>query len=158
MAETAKAKKTPGPKSDAQQRFRRLVAQGIREGSLIALIALTIYLAMALATYSPEDPGWAAIGHNTTVHNYAGRSGAWIASVLMSCFGQASYLFPLMLAIYTLLLIRRRHESELLHWPLFLLRVGGFLLDPAVGQQSPVPVFGIWSGSLFRRYRWYLCR
>lgn len=56
MAETAKAKKTPGPKSDAQQRFRRLVAQGIREGSLIALIALTIYLAMALATYSPEDP------------------------------------------------------------------------------------------------------
>jgi len=150
MAETAKAKKTPEPKKlDAQQRFRRLVAQGIREGSLIALIALTIYLTMALVTFSPDDPGWAAIGHDTTVHNYAGRTGAWVASVLMACFGQASYLFPLMMAVYTLLLIRRRHDSQLFHWPLFLLRFGGFLLIllSASSLLSLYSVFGLGASS-----------
>lgn len=144
MAETAKAKKAPKELTEKQQRFRRLVAQGAREGALIALIALAIYLTMALATFTPSDPGWASIGHDTTVHNYAGRTGAWLASLLMDFFGQVAYLFPMMVAGYAVMLIRRRHDPLDLHWPLFLMRFGGFLLIllSATSLLSLYSVFG----------------
>jgi S-DNA-T family DNA segregation ATPase FtsK/SpoIIIE len=128
MAKTGKEQAAPVALTEKQQRFRRLVAQGAREGLVIALIALTIFLAMALATYSPSDPGWAAIGHQLNVDNAAGRFGAWLASLMMDVFGQVSYLFPLMVAGYALLLIRLRHDPLEMHWPLLLMRTGGFLL------------------------------
>ncbi|MFL1405230.1 DNA translocase FtsK 4TM domain-containing protein [Marinobacter sp. M1N3S26] len=128
MAKTGKQEAAPAALTEKQQRFRRLVAQGAREGLVIALIALTIFLAMALATYSPADPGWASIGHQINVDNAAGRFGAWLASLMMDVFGQVSYLFPLMVAGYALLLIRLRHDPLEMHWPLLLVRAGGFLL------------------------------
>ncbi len=158
MAETANAKKAaPGPSRKAspaaptekQQRFRRFVAQGAREGAVIALVALAIYLAMALVTFTPGDPGWASIGHDTTVKNYAGRTGAWLASLLMDFCGEVSYLFPLMVAGYAVMLIRRRAESLDLHWPLFLVRFGGFLLIllSATSLLSLYSVFGLGESS-----------
>ena len=58
MAESAKAKKAVATElTDKQKRFRRLMAQGAREGAVIALIVLCIYLAMALFTFNPADPG-----------------------------------------------------------------------------------------------------
>lgn len=128
MAKTGKQETAPAELTEKQQRFRRLVAQGAREGLVIALIALTIFLAMALGTYSPSDPGWASIGHQVNVDNAAGRFGAWLASLMMDVFGQVSYLFPLMVAGYALLLIRLRHDPLEMHWPLLLVRAGGFLL------------------------------
>jgi len=127
MAESAKAQKS-GELTDKQQRFRRLAAQGTREGAVIALIALCIYMAMALVTFNPMDPGWASIGHETSVENYAGRTGAWIASLLMDFFGHVAFLFPLMIAGYAVMLIRRRNDPLDLHWPLLMMRFGGFLL------------------------------
>ncbi|MCK7548527.1 DNA translocase FtsK 4TM domain-containing protein [Marinobacter koreensis] len=145
MAETANAKKTPRDLTEKQQRFHRLVGQGAREGAVIALIALTIYLAMALVTFTPGDPGWASIGHDTTVRNYAGRTGAWLASLLMDFFGAVAYLFPMMVAGYAVMLIRRRNDSLDLHWPLFLVRFGGFLLIllSATSLLSLYSVFGL---------------
>ncbi|MCK7544677.1 DNA translocase FtsK 4TM domain-containing protein [Marinobacter bryozoorum] len=128
MAKTGKQDNAPAELTEKQQRFRRLVAQGAREGLVIAFIALAIFLAMALATYSASDPGWASIGHDVRVDNAAGPFGAWLASLLMDVFGQVSYLFPVMVAGYALLLIRLRHDPLEMHWPLLLMRTGGFLL------------------------------
>lgn len=127
MAEPKKATKTP-ELTDKQKRFRRLVAQGAREGAVIALVALCIYLSMALLTFSSSDPGWASIGHETQVSNYAGRTGAWLASLMMDFFGHVAFLFPVMIAGFALMLVRLRHEPLDLHWPLFMVRFGGFLL------------------------------
>jgi len=145
MAETAKAKKASPELTEKQQRFRRLVAQGAREGAVIALIALAIYLAMALVTFTPGDPGWASIGHDTSVRNYAGRTGAWLASLFMDFFGHMAYLFPVMIAGYAVMLVRRRNESLDLHWPLFMMRFGGFLLIllSATSLLSLYSVFGL---------------
>ena len=145
MAESAKAKKAPQELTEKQQRFRRLAAQGAREGAVIALIALCIYFAMALVTFSPSDPGWASIGHDTSVQNYAGRTGAWLASLFMDFFGQVAYLFPVMIAGYAIMLIRRRNDSMDLHWPLFMMRFGGFLLIllSATSLLSLYSVFGL---------------
>lgn len=149
MAESAKAKKTPQELTEKQQRFRNLAAQGAREGAVIALIALCIYFAMALVTFSPSDPGWASIGHDTSVQNYAGRTGAWLASLFMDFFGQVAYLFPLMIAGYAIMLIRRRNDSLDLHWPLFMMRFGGFLLIllSATSLLSLYSVFGLGASS-----------
>ncbi|HLT14500.1 MAG TPA: DNA translocase FtsK 4TM domain-containing protein [Marinobacter sp.] len=129
MAESAKAKKSvPTELTEKQKRFRSLIAQGAREGAVLGLIVLCIYLSMALFTFSHSDPGWASIGHDTSVQNYAGRTGAWLASLLMDFFGHVSWLFPLMVAGYAVMLIRLRHQPLDLHWPLFMVRFGGFVL------------------------------
>ncbi|MCK0105564.1 DNA translocase FtsK [Marinobacter sp. S0848L] len=129
MAESAKAKKSvPTELTEKQKRFRLLMAQGAREGAVLGLIVLCIYLAMALFTFSHSDPGWASIGHETNVENYAGRTGAWLASLLMDFFGHVSWLFPVMVAGYAFMLIRLRHQPLDLHWPLFMVRFGGFIL------------------------------
>ncbi|GGC72186.1 DNA translocase FtsK [Marinobacter halophilus] len=150
MAESAKAKKAaPTELTKKQQRFRRLVAQGAREGAVIGMIVLCIYLVMALFTFGASDPGWASIGHDTRVDNAAGRSGAWLASLLVDFFGHVSWLFPAMIAGYAVMLIRLRHESLDLHWPLFMVRFGGFLLIllSATSLLSLYSVFGLGASS-----------
>lgn len=149
MAESAKAKKSPQELSEKQLRFRRLAAQGAREGAVIGLIALCMYLAMALVTFNPADPGWASIGHDTNVLNSAGRSGAWLASLLRDFFGHVAYLFPMMVAGYAIMLIRLRNEPLDLHWPLFMMRFGGFLLIllSATSLLSLYSVFGLAASS-----------
>jgi len=149
MAESAKTKKTSQELTEKQLRFRRLVSQGAREGAVIALVALCIYLAMALVTFGQSDPGWASIGHDTHVNNYAGRTGAWLASILMDFFGEVAYLFPIMVAGYALMLIRRRNDPMDMHWPLFLMRFGGFclILLSATSLLSLYSVFGLGASS-----------
>ncbi|WP_339780383.1 DNA translocase FtsK 4TM domain-containing protein [uncultured Marinobacter sp.] len=145
MAESAKAKKSPQEPTEKQLRFRHQAAQGAREGAVIGLIALCIYLAMALVTFNPADPGWASIGHETSVLNSAGRSGAWLASLLMDFFGHVAYLFPIMVAGYAIMLVRRRNDPLDMHWPLFMMRFGGFLLIllSATSLLSLYSVFGL---------------
>ncbi len=144
MAASDKAKKKP-ELSDKQIKFRRFVAQGAREGAVIALVALCIYLGMALVTFSASDPGWASIGHEVTVQNHAGRTGAWIASLLRDFFGHVAFLFPVMVAGYALMLIRLRNEPIDPHLPLFMVRFGGFLLIllSATSLLSLYSVFGL---------------
>jgi S-DNA-T family DNA segregation ATPase FtsK/SpoIIIE len=149
MAESVEAKKASQALTEKQLRFRRLVSQGAREGAVIALVSLCIYLAMALVTFSQTDPGWASIGHDTHVNNYAGRTGAWLASILMDFFGEVAYLFPVMVAGYAIMLIRRRNDSLDMHWPLFLMRFGGFclILLSATSLLSLYSVFGLGASS-----------
>jgi hypothetical protein len=153
MAESAKAKKAPQELTEKQLRFRRLAAQGAREGAVIALIALCIYLSMALVTFSPSDPGWASIGHDTSVQNYAGRTGAWLASLFMDFFGHVAYLFPVMIADaypaaqrFPGLALAAVHDA--VRW---------LPVDPSFGNQPVVALFRIWSRGFLGRRAWYGC-
>lgn len=75
-------------------------AKLLREVSWIALAALGVFLAVILASYSHEDPGWThAIGEHDIIHNAGGAVGAWIADVLLSLFGFSSWWF-VVLAFY----------------------------------------------------------
>ncbi|MEH6356032.1 MAG: DNA translocase FtsK 4TM domain-containing protein [Marinobacter sp.] len=150
MAASAKAKDTSAqPLTDKQLRFRKLLAQGAREGAVIALIALAIYLCMALFSFHTNDPGWASVGHDAQVLNYAGRSGAWLASLLRNFFGYVAWLFPAMVAGYALLLIRLRNRSQDVHWPLLMVRFGGFILIllSATSLLSLYSLFGLGESS-----------
>jgi S-DNA-T family DNA segregation ATPase FtsK/SpoIIIE len=150
MAASAKAKDTSAqPLTDKQLRFRKLLAQGAREGAVIALIALAIYLCMALFSFNSNDAGWASVGHEAQVLNYAGRSGAWLASLLRNFFGYVAWLFPAMVAGYALLLIRLRNRSQDVHWPLLMVRFGGFILIllSATSLLSLYSLFGLGESS-----------
>ncbi|MBQ0763976.1 MAG: DNA translocase FtsK 4TM domain-containing protein [Marinobacter psychrophilus] len=150
MAASAKAKDTSAqPLTDKQLRFRNLLSQGAREGAVIALIALAIYLCMALFSFDANDPGWASVGHDAQVLNHAGRSGAWLASLLRNFFGYVAWLFPAMVAGYALLLIRLRNRSQDVHWPLLIVRFGGFILIllSATSLLSLYSLFGLGESS-----------
>ncbi|PIE44282.1 MAG: cell division protein FtsK [Gammaproteobacteria bacterium] len=113
---------------DREQQFHSYVSQGIKEGALIGLIALCVYLMMALISYNPDDPGWATTGSDGVATNYGGRTGAWFADVLFYFFGHVAYLFPVLLAFRAFRLFQHRKLNAPIHWPLLLLRLAGFVL------------------------------
>jgi len=91
--------------------WRQQMHYRLKEGALIALGALCLYLWMALLTYDPADPGWTRTSNVLQVHNSAGRAGAWFADILFMALGYFAYLFPLLLAFKTLQVFRTRYKT-----------------------------------------------
>jgi S-DNA-T family DNA segregation ATPase FtsK/SpoIIIE len=120
------ARRAPASDSEAQSRSKKLLA----EGALIGWIALCIILLLALLTYSSEDPGWSHTGSRADVANLIGPVGAWLSDVFFSLFGGMAYLFPLLLAIRAMQILRTHFLSEREDFDSvsFILRVIGFSL------------------------------
>ena len=108
-------------------RFTAAVSRGLRESAVIALGIVALVLFMALATYSPDDPGFSFTGSAAPVHNRIGVVGAWLADVLFFLFGRPAFLFPIMLALAAGGL-QRRIQSEASSRANTLVRIAGFLL------------------------------
>ncbi|MCI0400862.1 MAG: DNA translocase FtsK 4TM domain-containing protein [Gammaproteobacteria bacterium] len=90
---------------------------GSREGALIVLLALAVFLLIALASHHPGDPGWSHTGMETPVVNKGGVVGAWIADVLYYLFGYLAYLVPIMVAYAGWLFVqRKRTEGPFSHF------------------------------------------
>ncbi len=77
--------------------LRGPLARGSREGALLVISAVAIYLLVSIASWDPADPGWSSAGHVDRVANQGGVAGAWIADVLLYLFGFMAYLFPVMI-------------------------------------------------------------
>src|SRR5690606_5966220 len=108
--------------------WRQHVYARLKEGVLIALAALSVYLWMALFSYHHTDPGWTHTSSVDQVQNAAGRAGAWSADVLFMVLGYFAYLFPGLLAIKTLQVFRRRHQPWQWNGRLFTWRTTGLIL------------------------------
>ena len=72
------------------------LVQRLREGILIALGGIALFLLIALLTHHPTDPGWSQAGSSNVVHNEGGMVGAWVADIALYLFGQFAYGFPLL--------------------------------------------------------------
>jgi len=105
-----------------------------REGALWTLIVAALYLVVALATYSPQDPGWSQVGTSAAVNNAGGVFGAWFADVALFLFGLFAYLIPITVAWSAYLVFRQRvpEPETKLYW--LALRWVGFLLLLAAGS------------------------
>jgi S-DNA-T family DNA segregation ATPase FtsK/SpoIIIE len=68
----------------------------LREGAMLLLLAVGIYLLLSLVTFAAGDPGWSYTGTQREVSNAGGPVGAWIADVFLNLFGFLAYLLPLM--------------------------------------------------------------
>lgn len=71
--------------------------RGLREVALLGFIAGALFFLISLITFSNEDAGWTHSGSVQTVSNACGVFGAWIADFMLSCFGLAAYLFPVII-------------------------------------------------------------
>ncbi len=111
------------------------------EGALIGLIAICAYLAIALFTYSVNDPGWSHTGGSGPVLNAGGPTGAWLADVFFSIFGSLAYLFPLMLAYQAWQRIRDKSGRSFSPGLLFI-RFIGFILVMVSGTGIAVMQYG----------------
>ena len=113
--------------------FSRHLKKGLMEGMVIALIALSLYLLLALITYHGGDPGWSYVGDAGQVRNAGGRAGAFCADLLLGLFGYMAYVFPVLVAFWAFKVLRERHAGLAGGWPLFSLRLVGFVLTMMSG-------------------------
>ena len=113
--------------------WREQLTYRLREGALLAMIALCLYLCMALFTYQTSDPGWTRSGDVAQVGNAAGSMGAWIADVLLLVLGYLAYLFPLIVIVKVWQMFRRRHLPFIWNGWLFSWRLIGFFLTLFAG-------------------------
>ncbi|MFQ6574274.1 DNA translocase FtsK [Pseudomonas sp. UM16] len=90
--------------------WRQQLHYRLKEGALIAMGALCLYLWMALLTYDQADPGFSHTSNVEQVQNAAGRAGAYFADVLFMVLGYFAYIFPMLLAIKTWQIFRERHQ------------------------------------------------
>ncbi len=109
--------------------------RGLREGAMLVLMALALFLFTALITYHSADPGWSYTGSREAVHNAAGVVGAWFADVLYNLFGYLSYLFPVIIAYSGWLVLRSNHievDKDIDYHELGI-RWAGFFVTVAMG-------------------------
>ncbi|MCB1553918.1 MAG: DNA translocase FtsK 4TM domain-containing protein [Xanthomonadales bacterium] len=72
----------------------------LREGSILLLVPVLVYLAACLWSYQPSDPSWSHSGSVTgTVANWGGVAGAWFADLALALAGIASYALPILVAL-----------------------------------------------------------
>ncbi len=116
------------PKQDQQSEVGNLIQRLTREGTLIVYFLLGLFLLIAVATYSPEDPGFTTTGAGVEIQNAVGVYGAWLADGLLHLFGYLAFLFPLFLAYKVYVSFRESELTKVFSWMLFSLKVLGFVL------------------------------
>ncbi len=81
-----------GPATSApplSPRFARLV----RESIWFAIVAVLAYVALALGSWHPGDPGWSTSGDGSALRNRGGAFGAWLADLLLFLVGASAWWF-----------------------------------------------------------------
>lgn len=117
--------------------------RGLREGALILVGTVALYLLIALLSYTPADPGWSHSGNTGQVQNMGGRAGAWFSDIFLYLFGLMAYLFPFMVAYGAWMLYREERGEEDGSYALNVtLRGIGFLLTMAAGAGLAYLHFG----------------
>ena len=106
---------------------------GLREGALLILGAIAIYMLISLISYHPSDPGWSYSTQNKEISNAGGLVGAWFSSLFLFYFGYLAYLFPVMVVLSSWLVYRGGQQHFSLNIRLLLLRTSGFLLTLTTG-------------------------
>ncbi len=119
----AKTTSVPGPE---------FFGPRLREGALIGLVAVCLYLCLALFSFDAGDPGWTYTGTDEDVKNLVGRTGAWVADVFLFVFGYLAFVFPMMLAFQAWQMFRDRDRGEVA-WSLFSFRLMGLVLTLVAG-------------------------
>lgn len=115
-------------KRDPSEQLGNQLTRNIKEVSMIALGALSIYLFIALLSYHPDDPGWSHAVSVEIIKNSAGVVGAWISDVLLYLFGYMGYLFPVILAYSGWQLFQSRKLIGPINYLRFSLRAVGLIL------------------------------
>ncbi|MDQ7734910.1 DNA translocase FtsK 4TM domain-containing protein [Halomonas sp. SpR1] len=130
------ARQTPSSASSARvsaakdkaRRFGLRLQGSVREGVVVILLALCVFLLLALFSYQPSDPGWSYQGPETDIGNWMGQVGAWLADVLYSLLGASALWWPGMFGFAAWWLIRSRQVRFELDPVAIAVHAGGLVL------------------------------
>jgi DNA segregation ATPase FtsK/SpoIIIE, S-DNA-T family len=126
--------KVSASRKPLSQPAHNLLIRLLKEGVIIALVAVCLYLMIAMLTYDPLDPGWSRTGEEgRSIQNAGGSFGAWLADVFFILFGYMAYLFPVMIAYRAWLVIKDRTNPDPVDWFLVGLRSAGFVMVMLAG-------------------------
>ena len=128
----------------------------VREICLVGLVGLTVFLFLAIGSYSPDDPGFSFASPHTDATNLVGVSGAYFADLVLYLFGYVAFLIPVALTMLGVRLLLNRQFQ--LNWTLLVVRGSGWLalfiaacviLETHIHSSSAFPagyggVFGQW--------------
>ena len=113
--------------------YRLNLSHGLRESALVVLVAVGVYLLMALVSFDRTDPGWSVSGSGGEIANMGGSAGAFFADLFLFLFGYLAYLAPLMVAYSGWLLYREVNENGQADYHILGIRWGGFVLTLIAG-------------------------
>ena len=122
--------------------LREALRRRLREVGGVALIVLAMLLALALATWSVQDP---SLSHATTspIRNVLGVAGAIVADLLMQLFGVAALALVLPVAVWGWRLAThrplRRERIRLIFWVLGVLFAASFASCLPRSPSWPLP-------------------
>ena len=98
----------------------------LQESRWLGVGAVALFLTMALWGFSKEDPGWSHAIGSASLHNPAGRAGAWIADLMLYIFGLSAWWWIVLLGMFVWWGFRKYHSPEdHKQHPLFI-ALGGF--------------------------------
>ncbi|MFT5399556.1 MAG: S-DNA-T family DNA segregation ATPase FtsK/SpoIIIE, partial [Gammaproteobacteria bacterium] len=104
------------------------VNQRLREAGMLLSFALAAYFFVALVSYDALDPSWSHSGSNSTISNFGGTAGAWIADLLFYLFGYLAFLLPVMLVYNGAILVKTRDLPPEDRYQMLIIRWSGFVL------------------------------
>ncbi|HWL05511.1 MAG TPA: DNA translocase FtsK [Xanthobacteraceae bacterium] len=122
--------------------MRDAVRRRLRELGGLGLLGIGVMLALALATWSVQDPSYS---HATSgeAHNMMGRIGATVADLMMQLLGLGSLVFVLPVAIWGWRLVTHRplHRERLrvLAWFTALVLAAAFFACLPASPRWPLP-------------------
>ena len=133
----------------------------LKDGVVLSCIGLAFFLFIVLFSYTPQDPGFDSVGAVHDIHNYGGKTGAWLSSMILYIFGIFGFLIPfgILFAGWVTLKIRTGNELDYLR---FIMSLFGLLLLITAGSglanlylepktsliQLPYSAGGVWAYEL----------
>ena len=131
---TANTRRPADAEGALSPRFARLVS----ESWWLLVVAVLVYLALILATYAKDDPGWSTTGTGDELRNAGGPVGAWLADLLRYLFGLSAWWLVIGGVVLVVAGFRRivRPDEETDH-PLLLGMIGfGLVLLTSAALES----------------------
>ncbi len=102
-------------KADWRATFRRSAHRALQVTGAIALVALLIFLSLALVSYTQTDPSPSTAASGDDVRNWMGLSGAWAADRLFYLFGIPAILLLPLIYISARKLWRNVEDTDEVH-------------------------------------------
>lgn len=104
------------------------IKDGLYEGVFVLVLALAIFVLLALTTYHSSDPGVFSSGHSKIILNAGGATGAFIADALWRFLGYLAYVFPFGFSYAAWMILKDYRIAHLFHRDELLFRSLGLLL------------------------------
>ncbi len=136
----------------ASDEFEGFSRRRLSELAGLLVCALAVFIAVAMLSYHPADPGWNVASHQP-VYNLAGKTGAFVADLLRQVMGYAPILASLTLLAWGWRFFTAR---KLTHFGLRLaallsaLALAAMALQGIAGLGEPTPATGAAGGAIGR--------